>query len=173
MAGVNALGNREVVFAFDLHTSDLALSSDFAPLMSNLLEYSCPDVVDRTDYYCGEQVDINITANMSSVKAVAPDGEETYIDTSTDIGSFQLDKVGTYTIEILSGTEKKIYYVYSGAPAEESAPYVTEASFSLVGEQKYERTDGEFDPLTIIFILLAVVFAADWVVFCYEKYQLR
>lgn len=173
MAGVNALGNREVVFAFDLHTSDIALSSDFAPLMSNLLEYSCPDVVDRTDYYCGEQVDINITANMSSVKIIAPDGEETYIDTSGDIGSFWLDKVGTYTIEILSGTEKKIYYVYSGAPEEESVPSVTGEAFSLAGEQKYERTDGEYDPLVLVLILLAVIFAADWMVFCYEKYQLR
>ncbi len=173
MAGVNALGNREVVFAFDIHTSDFALSSDFAPLMSNLLDYSCPAVVDRTNYYCGEEVDVNITANMSSVKAISPSGEETYIDTSTDIGSFRLDKVGTYTIEILSGTEKKNYYVYSSAPEEESAPSVTEESFSVSGEQQFERTDGEYDPLVLLFVLLAVIFAADWMVFCYEKYQLR
>ena len=173
MAGVNALGNREVVFAFDLHTSDLPLSPDFAPLISNLLEYSCPKVVDRTDFYCGENVDVNITANMSSVKAIAPDGEETYVDTSVDIGSFTLDKVGTYTVEVLSGTEKKNYYVYSGAPEEESVPSVTETEFSLTGVQQYERMDGEYDPLALIFILLAVIFAADWMVFCYEKYQLR
>ena len=173
MAGVNALGNREVVFAFDLHTSDFALSPDFAPLMANLLDYSCPAVVDRTNYYCGEEVDVNITANMNTVKAIAPDGEETYIDTSTDIGSFRLEKAGTYTIEILSGKEKKNYYVYSSAPEEESAPSVTEASFSLSGEQQYERTDGEYDPLVLLFVLLAVIFAADWMVFCYEKYQLR
>ena len=173
MAGVNALGNREVVFAFDLHTSDIALSSDFAPLMANLLDYSCPAVVDRTNYYCGEEVDINITANMNTVKAIAPDGEENYIDTSTDIGSFRLNKVGTYTIEILSGTEKKNYYVYSSAPEEESAPSVTEDAFSVAGVQQYERTDGEYDPLVLLFVLLAVIFAADWMVFCYEKYQLR
>lgn len=173
MAGVNALGNREVVFAFDLHTSDIALSSDFAPLMSNLLNYSCPDIVDGSEYSCGENVDVNITANMSTVKAISPSGEETYIDTSTDIGSFRLEKVGTYTIEVLSGTEKKNYYVYSCAPEEESEPSTLKASFSLAGEQQYERTDGEYDPLVLLFVLLAVVFAADWMVFCYEKYQLR
>ena len=173
MAGVNALGNREVVFAFDLHKSDLPLSTDFVPLMSNLLDYSCPDVVDRTDYSCGEDANINITANMSTVKTVAPDGEETYVDTSSDIALMHLDKVGTYTVEVLSGTEKKYYYVYSGAPEAESAPSGEEESFSIVGEQQYERTDGEYDPLVLLFILLAVVFAADWMVFCYEKYQLR
>ena len=173
MAGVNALGNRQVVFAFDLHKSDLALSSDFAPLISNLLDYSCPDVVDTTAYSCGDEVGVNITANMSTVKAIAPNGEESYVDTSSDLGVFRLDKVGTYTIEILSGTEKKTYYVYSGAPEEESRPAVAQDSFSLAGEQQFERTDGEYDPLVLLFILMAVVFAADWMVFCYEKYQLR
>ena len=173
MAGVNALGNRQVVFAFDLHKSDLALSSDFAPLMSNLLNYSCPDVVDTTAYSCGDDVHVNITANMSTVKAISPDGEETYVDTSSDVGTFHLDKVGTYTIEILTGSEKKSYYVYSGAPEEESRPSTVQESFSLTGERQYERTDGQYDPLVLIFIFMAVVFAADWMVFCYEKYQLR
>ena len=33
--------------------------------------------------------------------------------------------------------------------------------------------DGKFDPIWVIFIALAVVFLADWMVYCYEKYQLR
>ena len=36
-----------------------------------------------------------------------------------------------------------------------------------------EKTDGEYDPLVLLFVLLAVVFSADWMVYCYEKYQLR
>ena len=80
-AGTNALGNRQVVFGFDLHTSDIALSPDFAPLMQNLLEFSCPDVVERTDYVCGDTVNINITANAKNLKATSPDGDNIYIDT--------------------------------------------------------------------------------------------
>ena len=172
-AGVNALGNREVVFGFDLHKSDIAISSDFVPLISNLLEYSCPNILDRSGYICGEQVDINITANMDSVKTVSPDGEETYIDTSTDIGKLPLDKVGTYTVKVSVSGEEKTYKIYSAAPAEESDPTLTGGDFSVSGVQTYEKTDGEYDPLVLLFVLLAIVFTADWMVYCYEKYQLR
>ena len=173
MAGVNALGNREVVFGFDLHKSDLPLSSDFAPLVSNLLEYSCPDLLERSNYICGEQVDINITANIDSIKTVSPSGEENYLDTSTDVGSFTLNKVGTYTVKVnVSGIEKT-YKIYSAAPAEESDPNAIGGDFSITGEQTYEKTDGEYDPIMLLFVLAAIVFTADWMVFCYEKYQLR
>lgn len=172
-AGVNALGNREVVFGFDLHKADFSLSSDFAPLIGNLLAYSCPDVLDRTDYVCGEEASINITANVKNVKAISPDGEEIYIDASTDIGSLRLEKVGTYTVELLVSGEEKSYKIYSGAPVGESNPAFIGESFSLIGEQEFEKSDGEYDPLFILFILIALLFVADWMVYCYEKYQLR
>ena len=172
-AGVNALGNREVVFGFDLHKSDLPLSTDFSPLIANLLEYSCPDIVERTDYLCGESANINITANIDSIKVLSPDGEETYIDTSTDVGVMPLTKVGTYTLKVRISGVDRTYNIYSAAPAEESIPLQSGESFSLSGEQQNEKTDGEYDPLVLMFVLLAIIFTADWMVYCYEKYQLR
>lgn len=173
MAGVNALGNREVVFGFDLHKTDLPLSSDFAPLICNLLAYTCPDVLDRTDFVCGEDANVNITANMKNVKGISPDGEEIYIDNTTDIGVLHLDKVGTYTVRFFVAGEEKNYQIYASAPEEESNPVSSGESFSLTGEQQYEKTDGTYDPLMILFICLALLFIADWMVYCYEKYQLR
>ena len=172
-AGVNALGNRQVVFGFDLHKSDLPLSTDFSPLVANLLEYSCPDIVERTDYICGESANINITANIDSVKVHSPSGEEMYVNTSTDIGTVPLTKVGTYTVTVRVSGVERVYKIYSAAPAEESVPMQTGESFSLLGELQNEKTDGEYDPLTLMFVLLAVIFTADWMVYCYEKYQLR
>ena len=172
-AGVNALGNREVVFAFDFHKSDITLSTDFTPLISNLLEYSCPALIERSDYLCGEDVNINITANIDSVKVTSPNGAESYIDTSTDVGVLSLDTVGTYTLVFNVSGEQKTYKIYAAAPTAESDPTEIGADFSLVGEQSYEKTDGQYDPLVLLFIMLAVVFTADWMVYCYEKYQLR
>ena len=172
-AGVNGLGNREVVFGFDLHKSDIAISYDFVPLISNLLKYSCPDILDRSVFTCGEEAEINITANMNSIKTISPDGEENYVDMSTDIGKIALDKVGTYTIKVdVSGAEKE-YKIYSASPEGEGDPTLEGVNFSVAGVRTYEKTDGEYDPLTLFFILLAIVFSADWVVYCYEKYQLR
>lgn len=174
MAGVNALGNREVVVGFDLHKADFSLSTDFIPLVGSLLNYACPDLLDKTEYVAGEDVHVNITANITTVKGIAPDGEEIYIDTSTDIGILHLDKVGTYTVRVTAQDGKvEEYKLYAGAPAAESDPVTFGGDFSLVGEQQFIKTDGTYDPLVIIFILLALVFMADWGVYCYEKYQLR
>ena len=67
----------------------------------------------------------------------------------------------------------KEYKLYSATPEEESAPTSEESAYSLVGEQEFLKTDGEYDPLVILFVCLALVFCADWMVYCYEKYQLR
>ena len=172
-AGVNGLGNREVVVGFDLHKSDFPLSSDFTALVANLLEYSCPDILTHTDYVCGEDAEINITANIDSVKTISPDGEENYLDTSTDIATFNLDRVGTYTVKVNTVEGEKVYKLYSAAPESESDPNAIGNDFSIGGEQTYEKTDGEYDPVSLFFVLLALVFCADWMVYCYEKYQLR
>ena len=171
--GTNAMGNREVVVGFDLHKADFSLSVDYVPLIGSLLEYSCPDVLDRTSYSSGEDVNINVTANVINVKAISPDGEEIYVDSSTDIGVLHLDKVGTYTVRVTTHDAVKEYKLYSATPGEESVPTSEESAYSLVGEQEFLKTDGEYDPLVILFVCLALVFCADWMVYCYEKYQLR
>ena len=172
-AGVNAIGNREVVFAFDLHKSDIAVSSDFVPLISNLLTYSCPDVLSHSDYVSGDEVEINITANVNSVKVITPDGEEKYLDTTTDLSLMKLEKVGSYTVKVGASGEERTYKLFASAPLSESNPNAVGADFSISGEQGYEKTDGEYDPVILFFILIAIVFTADWMVYCYEKYQLR
>lgn len=172
-AGVNALGNREVVIGFDLHKTDIALSTDFVVLLGNLLDYACPNVVERSYYAAGEDAEINITSRTKNVKVVTPSGEELYVDTSHDVAAFKLSEVGTYTVNLTYAGEDKVYKIFAGVPADESNPSQSEEDFSLVGERQFEREDGEFDPIVIIFILLALIFTADWMVYCYEKYQLR
>ncbi|MBO7196736.1 MAG: BatA and WFA domain-containing protein [Clostridia bacterium] len=172
-AGINALGNREVVFGFDIHDAHFAVLEDFVILISNLLEYSCPDLVEKSNHVCGEELNVNITANIESVKVTSPDGEENYLDTSTDVGSMTLDKVGTYTVNVVATDGEKAYKVYSAASPAESDINSNGISFSISGEQTFEKTEGRYDPIMLMFVLLAIVFTADWMVYCYEKYQLR
>ena len=172
-AGVNAMGNREVVIGFDLHKADFSLSTDFVVLLGNLLEYSCPDVITHSDYVCGDDLEINLTANMKNVKLLSPSGEEIYVDISATPATVKLDRAGSYTVKLMAAGVEKSYKVYSGADRDESDPVATESAFSLEGERQFERSDGEFDPLVILLISLALLFCADWMVYCYEKYQLR
>ena len=172
-AGANGLGNRQVVFAFDVHESDIALSTDFVMLVANLVEYSFPDVIDSSDYVAGDEVVVNVSSTMESVKAIAPSGEEVYMESDGTTATLTLSEVGTYTVITTEGGRDNEYSVFAAAPLSESVPTVTEGDFSLSGERVDAKIDGEYDPSTLLFVIFVLLFIADWGVYCYEKYQLR
>ena len=172
-AGENGRGYRQVVFGFDLHESDFALSSDFVMLMRNLLEYSFPNVIEQTNYTVGDEALINVVANADNFKIVSPSGKDVYVDTEAGEAVLMLDEIGTYTIELtLAGTPTS-YRIFVGADPEESKPAEQHTELLLAGEATDGAIDGTFDPILVTLILLAILFFADWGVYCYEKYQLR
>ncbi len=172
-AGTNGLGNRQVVFGFDIHESDFALSTDFVILLGNLLEYSFPDVIDEANYTVGEEALVNILSNATGYKAESPSGKDIYVDTSSSTAAIALNEVGTYTVTVTLAGEEISYDIYSGAHPDESEPAGEGDDFSLSGERTYKKIDGEFDPTLILFICLVILFIADWGIYCYDKYQLR
>lgn len=172
-AGANGLGNRQVVFAFDLHKSDFSLSTDFVILLGNLLDYSFPNVIDETAYTVGDEAIVNILKNSENLKAQSPSGKDIYLETDGATATMRLDEIGTYTVSLTLGGEEMQYKLFSSAHANESAPALTEEDFSLSGEKTEANIDGKYDPMMVLFICLAVLFIADWGVYCYEKYQLR
>ena len=172
-AGTNGLGNRQVVFGFDIHESNIALTTDFVTLLGNLVDYSFPNIMDQTNFTVGDEAWVNVVPNAENIKAISPTGKEVYADSDGSISTFKLSEVGTYTVSMNISGVNATYNIYSGAHPDESVPTVKEESFSLSGEKKNEPRDGEYDPTMILFICLAVLFIADWGVYCYEKYQLR
>ena len=172
-AGVTEYGNREVVVAFDLHDSNLTLLADFTILMKNLLAFSFPDMVESTTYGCGESATVNIIPNCESIRVESPSGEVSYLKTDGATDSFRLTEAGTYRVSITVSGSVREFFIWSAMSAEECDPAVLQESVALVGEATDGGFDGKFDPIWVIFIALAVVFLADWMVYCYEKYQLR
>ncbi len=169
----SAYGNREVVFATTFTDSDMSVTPNFLVLFLNLLEYSFPSVVENPLYNCGDTATVNVVGSVESIRVDSPGSETTYLDTSGVEAKFLLDEVGTYTITVETAGTQRVYRLYSAFPQEESVVTATEYAFSLSGEQSYDGYDGTYDALIILFSLLAVVFIADWVVYCYEQYQLR
>jgi hypothetical protein len=173
-AGTNVYGNREVVFAFDLHYSDFPLSVDYSILGNNLLNYTFPAVLDNTSYYCGDVVTVNVLANCKGIRIDKPNGGNAdYLDTDNDIAEYTLTEVGEYTITLTFSDTTRTFNLYSSLGESERYPTTTVASLSLTGEKGDTSIDGIYDDLLIIFIILAVVYIADWMVYCYEQYQLR
>ncbi len=172
-AGSNENGNREVVCAFDLHDSNLPLLFDYAVLIRNLVQFSFPDMIDATSYICGESAIVNVIPNCDSIRVVSPAGKVTYLDTNGASDSMVLTEVGVYTVNMTVAGSAREFYLWSALSPEERVPAPTESEISLFGEASPGGFDGRYDPLTWLFVALAVVFLADWMVYCYEKYQLR
>ncbi len=171
--GTNDSGNREVVFGMNLRNSNLPLMHDYVVLMRNLVEYSFPSMVDETNFDCGEEAVINMIANCESVRVETPSGGVSYLNSNLAYDTVMLNEVGTYTVDMtVAGTPRR-FYIWSALSEEERIPTQTETEIGLQGQAQSGGFDGEYDPLTVMFILLAVIFLADWMVYCYEKYQLR
>jgi hypothetical protein len=96
-----------------------------------------------------------------------------YLDTEKTMNTVVLNEVGTYTVEVVAGGSKRVHNFFSQIQAEESAPSANDHNISIIGQASKKGLDAEFDPAIIIFILIILTFAADWMVYMYEKRQLR
>lgn len=173
--GETDAGNREVVFAFDIHDTDFPLQMDIVVLIGNLLNYSFPSVVDQVVFVCGETLGVNIVSGMNSVRVEAPSGKYLYLPTINLVAEYALTEVGVYKITVSYGEENLLrdYFVYSSVPPTERNPYAKADYVGVQGEASDVGLDGKFDTINIFFALIALSFVVDWVVYCYDKYQLR
>ncbi len=170
--GNNENDNKQVVFAFDLHDTDLVLKPDFFLLMDNLLSYSFPEVIEERLYTVGDEVTVNLPSGCTELSVTAPDGRVTHPEMSSAYSYFTLGQVGTYTVTATVNGNETEYLLYSQLPKEESYELSLPSS-SLEKQSDSTASDGYYDKLVIYFIILALAFVLDWGVYCYEQYQLR
>ena len=73
----------------------------------------------------------------------------------------------------MSSDNEKEYLLFVSLPEEESNTNLESINISLVGTIGNEFIDGKYEKLIILLIILTVIFVADWMVYCYDQYQLR
>ncbi len=172
-AGTNSYGNRQVVFAFDIHNSDLQLQPDFVVLMKNCMDYSFPDVVESSNYYVGDTAIVNVLTNCDSIRVESPKGNVSYLSTSVATSELTLTEAGVYTIVANIDGNLRQFQIHAALPETERQPDAPAGELVIQGEATEGGFDGLYDPLFVLFICLAVIFALEWGVYCYEKRQLR
>ena len=173
--GANEYGNREAVFAFSPKDSaDFTLTATFVTLINNLKNYSFPQVVEETSYFCGDIAQINMIPGCKSIRVESPLGKVSYPDTSTTLCEFELKEVGAYGIFLtMSDDSEREINIYVSLPTAERVPFEEGEAFIIQGAAEEGGPAGVIDDLLIIFILIAVVAAVDYAVYSYEQYQLR
>ena len=171
--GLTDSGNREVVFAFDLHDSNVPLLLDYLTLSKNLLNYSFPVILEESSYICGDTVELNVLSNCDSIRIETPSNDVSYLDISSEVTSYQTSEVGTHTIKVMIGDQEKVFNIFVGLPLAEQYSGEEVTTLELQGVKENNYRDGIYDELIVLFVILAVIYMADWMVYCYEQYQLR
>ena len=171
--GLTDSGNREVVFAFDLHDSNMPLLLDYLTLSKNLLNYSFPVILEDASYICGEKVNLNVLSNCDSIRVENPLGDVTYLDISSEITSYETKVVGIHKIKVMLNDTETVFNIFVGLPVSEQYNSGVVEALELQGIKENNYRDGIYDELIVLFIILAVIYMADWMVYCYEQYQLR
>ena len=84
-----------------------------------------------------------------------------------------LNEVGTYTVTVTVAGTPRTFNIYAESRESERESTVYAEEISIAGQAGNGGFDGKYDMMTALFITLAVLFFADWGVYCYEKHQLR
>ena len=172
-AGKTAKGNREVVFSFSLSDTNFPMLADFVALMRNLVEYSFPQVMEKTNYTSGEKIEVNLPSSVSDIEIVLPQGEKIYPVDGVELNEVVLDEVGEYALTFTVAGERQTYNAFVSLPMSESVVTATLKETKIEGTATQGGLDGIYDNLVWIFLAMMLLFGVDWVVYCYGKYELR
>ncbi len=168
---LNNYNNREIVFSFDLHDSNFALSLDFVPLFKNLINYSIPNFLENSNYVVGEILKLNVLPFTNSIRINSPSNISKYLNVSSNNTiSYELNEIGTYEIVLNINNNTKKYNIFVSCNLNESKTNEVVDSILLVGENNTKTFDEKFDGLLILAIFALVVLLFDWGVYIYEQH---
>lgn len=168
----NASSNREIVFAFSIRESNLAMNYNALLLFNKLLDYSFPTAINTNSSVAGNEFSYNVISGTKNIKLYSPSNTSSYLDISNSTGTVILSEVGTYIFEINQDNNvSKRISVYNSFPQSELE--VSEnLSLSIEGEQTNNYRNSYISLVYALFVIVLLLFVADWMVYCYEQHQL-
>lgn len=172
-AGRNENGQRQIVFAFDLHNSNLPLLFDYVALMRNFIDYANPRLMTNFDYEIGESAILTVPDEVTNLNITLPDGKSEPIHYGKEEAfSYELTQVGTYTLTATFGDgTSKVVRFYSHNAYKESDPHpAADGTYGMVLNESRTRADGIWDNILPIVIAAALFFAGDWILYAHEQY---
>ena len=164
-------GTRMVVFAFDIHNTNLPLQADFLLLMRNLVEFSVPGLISSTEYVVSDVVQITVPANFTELFVKRPDGSVKTLYADENGAAMTVSEVGLHTI--VMKTEEGASYADFFVGLNVNEPYSD--SEDVINILLMPKEDGEtkeamsaiwfWFALLVLFILLV-----EWEWYYYEQY---
>ena len=172
MAAKTVSGKPHTVLSFDLHDSNLALQQDFVVLMRNLVNYSVPPFIEKTDFSIGEYITLNSLPAAENLYVKYPDGKIETISTMSNVGGITAKDLGVHTafMTIGVGGESADFFVHipesEMLPAEESIIEWDMPSGNLNTAPEEAFTELWFWLAAVLLLIILL----EWGVYYYEQY---
>lgn len=92
---------KQVIFNFDLHNTDLPLKKEFPIFIYNLVDWYMPqNVINKESIFAGDTIDFNLKPNIDSARIITSDNNIIEIVPPFPVAPFSgTSKVGIYTLE--------------------------------------------------------------------------
>ncbi len=164
-------GTRFSVFSFDIHNSNLPLQTDYLLLMRNLVEFSVPGLVSKTEYTVSDTIKINVTASMDELYLKRPDGSIQSLYIGKDGCAVTVNHVGVYTIVMknASGGAYADFFVKlpENEPYDDSELVINIALAEKEEQMKKEAVSGIWFYIAIAVLIVVLI---EWEWYYYEQY---
>ena len=170
-AGRNEYNQKQIVFNFDLHNSNLPLLADFIIMMRNFVTYSNPSILTDFNYSVSDEVTFTFPDTAISCEILTPSGKTDYLN-YYDIQTYDLKEVGTYSVSVDLATGKtRNIKLFSSFPFNEGNPVVEdENEYTLVLSEKLAKADRIFESLIIVVVIALIFLLADWMIYSHEQF---
>ena len=177
LAGKGESGFAQLVMPFDLQDSNLPLLADFVILVSNMLDFSVPPMLERQDYACGEQVYPRTMASCEKLFVQLPDMSIRTLAAEEAREGIALSAPGSYTLmQELSGGQERLMSAFVHMPGPESLVSGAPQEGLALGEaapraQNAAAREGQHVPvLRLLAAALLALLMLEWVVYHREQY---
>ena len=160
-------GGTLAVLLFDLHDSNLPLTTDFVYLMRNLMNIAVPSLLELRLTEVGQSQRVNLSPNTASVSVTAPDGTVALFEDG-DGGTMKIVLPGVYTVE--AGEEETGFF--ASIPKGESAPQSI-SSLSLIpaeGTEEETPENAESGMWRIVAAVMLILLLCEWGIWVYEQF---
>ncbi len=170
-AGRNEYDQRQIVFNFDLHNSNFPLLADFVILMRNCVAYSNPSILTEFNYKSHDIVTFSFPDTAISCEITAPSGKVDYLS-PTDIQSYTLEEVGTYSIKVgLATGKEKMINLFSAFPSQEREPLSKEDDvYQMSINSQTKKAVRIFDAILPMVIVASAFLVTDWIIYSHEQF---
>lgn len=163
-------GKKVAVFAFDMHNSDLGLTSEFPIMMNNLVTYLVDTGSMMKDIYlCGEETYITPIPDAKNVYISTPAGEKIKMENKYPLKPFDGTSVpGIYKLTQKNG-EKEYNNIFAvNFPTSESE---TKAASNINNSSKTgeEISKSGINIQPYLIILLIMLICIEWIVYIFTK----